>query len=606
MANALAHRGPDGRGGWSAEFRSADMEGRVALGHRRLAILDLSPRGRQPMATGDGRLTVAHNGEIYNFRILREQLAAMGHAFHTETDTEVLLAAYRVWGEACLHRFVGMFAFALWDGERRELLLVRDRLGIKPLFYSHRQSDGLLLFASELRALRRHPAFSAEIDRPALGRYLAQGCVTGPETIHCAARRLMPGELLRWRAGRIELERYWNPFDAGAEPPATFKEAVDRLERLLRQAVRDRLIADVPLGAFLSGGIDSATVVALMQEETASPVRTFTIGFEDPTFDESADARAVAEHLGTKHTELHVDRATALSVVHELPELFDEPFGDASAIPTLLVARLARREVTVALSGDGGDELFGGYSRYRRLRALERLFALPAPLRNVLAATSPLIPHAALRRHARLLREPDVGRAAERMTARFPPDLLLGSAGEIATPRTEYLRAFSQAPGGAARRAMFADLRTSLADDILVKLDRATMAVGLEGRVPLLDHRVVGFVLSLPLHWLWREGRTKAPLRPILHRRVPAALVDRPKSGFGFPMFGLVADELRRWTTKYLDRARLAEEGLLDPDAVHRALNGLDTEDPLSTKGLWYLVCFERWFARVQRGERGD
>ncbi len=607
MASALAHRGPDGEGSWSQAFRTGELEGAVAFGHRRLAILDLSPRGRQPMATADGRLTVAHNGEIYNFLALREQLTAQGHAFHTETDTEVLLAAYRAWGEACLHRFVGMFAFALWDGERRELLLARDRLGIKPLFYCHRESDGLLLFASELRALRRHPAFSAEIDRAALGRYLAQGCVTGPETIYREARRLMPGELLRWRAGRIEVSRYWSPFDSSAEPPGDFAEAVAELERLLLQAVRDRLIADVPLGAFLSGGVDSSTVVALMQEATAGAVRTFTIGFDDPAFDESGHARAVAEHLGTRHTELRVDRATALAVVHELPELFDEPFGDASAIPTLLVSRLARRDVTVALSGDGGDELFGGYSRYRRLRALERLFLLPAPLRKALATAGSLIPHAALRRHARLLREPDLGRAAERITARFPSELLVRSAGDGAgTPRGEYLRAFAEAPGGAAQRAMFADLRTYLADDILVKLDRATMSVGLEGRVPLLDHRVVRFVLSLPLDWLWRDGQTKAPLRPILHRRVPPALVNRPKSGFGFPVFGLLADELVRWTSKYFDRARLAEEGLLDPDGVLRLLDGFDPTDSVSTKGFWHLVCFERWFARVHRGERGD
>ncbi len=607
MARALAHRGPDGEGAWCADFRSGDFDGRVALGHRRLAILDLAPRGLQPMSTADGAAVVIHNGEIYNFAALRDELAPLGHVFHTETDTEVMLAAYRAWGAACVERFVGMFAFALWDAEWQELLLCRDRLGIKPLFYSYRETDGSLLFASELRALRCHPAFSAEIDRGALARFLAHGCVTGPETIYRGVRRLMPGERLVWRAGKIDLEHYWSPFEPEAEPPSDFPTAVAELERVLLEAVRDRLIADVPLGAFLSGGIDSSTVVALMQEVGSEPVRTFTIGFEDAAFDESRHALAVAQHLGTRHTELYVDRATALALVNELPDLFDEPFGDASAIPTLLVSRLARRAVTVALSGDGGDELFGGYSRYRRLAALERLFALPAPLRRGLAATAALLPPGPTRRHLGLLREPDIAHAGEQITARLPAaSLTLGAGDGTASPRHEYLRAFREAPGGAAERAMFADLRTYLADDILVKLDRATMSVGLEGRVPLLDHRVVRLVLSLPLAWRWRGGRTKAPLRSILYRRVPRELVDRPKSGFGFPVEVLLGPELDRWQGKYLDAGRLTEEGLLEPRAVLDLVGSGHRGDRQAVKGLWHLLCFERWFARTHRGERSD
>ena len=605
MAGRLRHRGPDDAGSWRSDFRLADgRELSVGLGHARLSIIDLSRRSRQPMASGDGRAVVLLNGEIYNYRELRHELEERGRSFRTRSDTEVLLEAWREWGTDALPRLHGMFAFALWDEERRRLLLVRDRLGIKPLCYGAR-GDGLV-FASELGALRRDPGFDAAIDRAALGRFLRFGYLSGPETIYRGVRRLLPGQYLEWRDGELAVETWWSPFEPESGVPAGLLAAADRLEELLAESVTERLVADVPVGAFLSGGIDSSAVVATMTRVSSDPVHTFSIGFRDPEYDESPWARRVAAHLGTEHRELIVDRGEARGVLDELPQLYDEPFGDASAIPTTLVSRLARREVKVVLSGDGGDELFGGYSRYRRLDQLEGVLRLPAGLRRAVAAPARLLPWRALHSGLRLLTGDGPAEAAHAATDRFARALVADCCGAgAALPRAEFLDAFERAPApGIARRAMFADVRTYLVDDILAKLDRASMSVGLEARVPLLDHRLVRFALSLPLELLWHDGESKAPLRAALYRQVPKELLARPKRGFGFPVSALLGADLDRWADHYLAPGRLAEEGNLDPAGVRRLLAATDRRSRTGIKGLWHLICFQRWFARVHRDER--
>lgn len=609
MANALAHRGPDDAGLWSTSFPTrSGGDHVVALGHRRLSIIDLSAAGRQPMRSRDGQAVVCVNGEIYNFRELKTRLEGEGARFSTHSDMEVVAEGFRVWGLDLFERLHGMFAAAVWDGEKRRLVLVRDRLGIKPLYYA--QLGGRLAFSSELHALRGLDGFSGEIDAAALAHFLSYGYVAGPGTIYAAASRLMPGHMLEWREGEISVRPYWSLLDAADRDraPRDLEQVTDDLEELLRASVLERLVADVPVGAFLSGGIDSSAVVSMMAEVAPSRVQTFTIGFDEPGFDESAAARAVAEHLGTDHHELEVTRAAAVEVARELPTLFDEPFADASAIPTTLVSRLARQSVKVVLSGDGGDELFGGYSRYRRIEELAGLFRFPAGVRRALAAAASWAVSPARRHRVRRLGAPQAVDFADGMTARFDDRLVARATGASARDARAHYRAVFAAAGdrGAAERAMLADAATYLVDDILTKLDRASMSVALEARVPLLDHRLVAFAHGLPLSLLWSGGATKAPLRALAARRVPAELLERPKSGFGFPVAALLGEELDAWTRHYLDRERLAEEGLLDPDAVERMVATTDRNDRTAIRGLWNLLCFERWFAVHERGERSS
>ncbi|RIK96465.1 MAG: asparagine synthase (glutamine-hydrolyzing) [Proteobacteria bacterium] len=604
MTDALAHRGPDDAGTHVERFAVRDAEWVLALGHRRLSILDLSPLGHQPMHSADGARVVAYNGEVYNFREIRAELAALGHRFRSDCDTEVLLEAWRAWGVACFDKLIGMFAFALWDRPARRLVLVRDRLGIKPLYW--RCDGGVLTFGSELHALRAHPAFRPAISRGALGRYLRGGYTAGEETIYEDVRRLLPGSYLVWQDGAVSTHAWWRLTDpAETAPPPTFDAAVDALDALLGDAVERRMIADVPLGAFLSGGVDSSVVVALMRERSRAPVRTFSIGFREPEWDEAPHARAVAKHLGTDHTELYVSRDEAVAVAHELPSLYDEPFADASAIPTTLLSRLTRQHVTVSLSGDGGDELFGGYDRYAKLRRLAPLLALPLPLRRALAAASRGLPLGALRNGLAHLRAPDAAALAERMGAHFDDaDLAAALGADAARPPPLYLDTYRAAPArDPVRRAMFADARVYMADDILAKVDRASMSVALEARVPILDHRVVRFAFSLPDALLAHGGKTKAPLRAVLYRRVPPALIERPKHGFGIPIHVLLARELAAWSARHLAPARIREDGLFDAAGVARLVAAAERPEPVATTRLWFLLCFQRWYARVHRGE---
>jgi asparagine synthase (glutamine-hydrolysing) len=619
MAATLRHRGPDAGGTW------ADAEAGVALGFRRLAIIDLSDEGNQPMTSACGRYVAVFNGEIYNFRELRRQLEPAGPRFRGHSDTEVLLAGFTTWGvESTLRRCNGMFALAVWDREARVLQLARDRIGEKPMYYGW--AGGAWLFGSELKALRAHPGFRAEIDRDALALYLRHKYVPAPFSIYRGIRKLPPGTLLTFDGAvpgqEPEPAPYWSPreaAEAGPDPRLEAGDATEQLDALLREAVGLRMEADVPLGAFLSGGIDSSTVVALMQAQSSRPVKTFTVGYEDPQFDEAADAMAVARHLGTDHTALCVTPRDCMEVIPRLPELYDEPFADSSQIAVYLVSELARRHVTVSLSGDGGDELFGGYNRYVwGPQAWRKAQRLPRPLRRAAAAAltsrSPeswehllrrlgrLAPGAANQRLAgdklyKLARLFGVSRPEElylELVSHWsePLSLVVG-ARDLPTAPTEPER-WARVPGP-AEHMMFLDLITYLPDDILTKLDRASMGVSLEARVPLLDHRVVEFAWQVPLALKVRDGTAKWLLRQVLHRYVPPHLVERPKMGFGVPIDRWLRGPLRDWAEALLDRSRLASDGYLDPQPVRARW-----EEHLSGRRdwqypLWDVLMFQAW-----------
>jgi len=620
MADAIRHRGPDDSGEW------CDESAGVALAFRRLSILDLSPAGHQPMTSASGRYVIVFNGEVYNYAELRSRLP--GCRWRGHSDTEAMLAAVEAWGlEAAVRTFVGMFAFALWDKQERELHLVRDRLGIKPLYYG--RCGQYLLFGSELRALRAHPAFDAEIDRGAVALLMRHNYVPHPYSIYSGIRKLPPGTILRVKLDRElpEPRPFWSAravAEAGVAStlPDDPEPALDALHQLLLEATRLRMVADVPLGAFLSGGIDSSTVVALMQAQSSRPVRTFSIGFVEKGYNEAPFAAEVARHLGTDHTELYVTPAEAQAVVPRLPEYFDEPFADSSQIPTFLVSALARKHVTVALSGDGGDELFAGYPRYslanqiwgtmRHFPAAGRKLAaagmrtLSADTWNRFFRTADVFlperirrrrPGEQIHRFADLLSEESRQAVYRRLLSHWdPPEQVVMGALEPPTVLTD--------PGRRAElsdftlQMMFIDLVSYLPDDILTKVDRASMAVSLEARVPLLDHRVVEFAWRLPMSLRIREGKEKWLLRQVLYKYVPARLVDRPKMGFGIPVGEWLRGPLRDWGEALLAPDRLAEEGCLDHETVRRAWN----EHLSGTRNwqylLWDVLMFEAWLER--------
>ena len=615
MIAPIVHRGPDDQG------VHVEPEAGLALGFRRLAIRDLSPAGHQPMVSASGRYVLVYNGELYNAELLEAALAARGIRPRGRSDTEVLLEHLACFGlEPTLERALGMFAFALWDRSTRRLVLARDRLGKKPLYWG--LVRGRLLFGSQLKCLLADASFAPAIDRAALGLYLRLGYVPGTRSILEGIQKVAPGTWLAIDAhGRIGSGRYWDPVEVVArglaEPFEEDEETLlDRFEALLFDAVRRRLVSDVPLGAFLSGGVDSATVVALAQRASPQPLSTFTIGSPDPAFDESAAARAIARALGTDHHELVVGPEEALATVPELPLWFDEPFADASAIPTLLVSRLARERVTVALSGDGGDELFVGYRRYREALTLARRLALlPPGLRELLARLTGALPEPAWAALGRLVpRRLEPERLAER-ARRFarvlagPPERasleIASHWGEPATltgaPAPEpagFDGALAARVPDLATRLQLLDLLSWLPEDILTKLDRASMAVSLKARCPLLDHRVVAFVFRLPPGLRARGGSGKYLLRRLLARHLPDELVDRGKRGFSLPIHDWLRGPLRDWAEDLLDPRRLAEAGLVDPAPVRRVwaqhLQGFcDRRFPL-----WNLLMLEAWRRR--------
>ncbi|MCZ8121873.1 MAG: asparagine synthase (glutamine-hydrolyzing) [Magnetospirillum sp.] len=618
MTDTLFHRGPDGGDVWT------DPQAGIGLGHRRLAIVDLSPTGVQPMHSADGRYVVTYNGEIFNFLELRAELLAQGVAFRGHSDTEVLLEGFVRWGvEATLAKTVGMFAIALWDRRTRALWLIRDRLGVKPLYYA--LAGAKLIFGSELKALRADPDFRPTLDRDALAGYMRHGYVPGPRTIYAQARKLMPGQLLEWRAdAEPELRTYWDARAKAIEGRAQWgrtvdpREAVERLDALLREAVRQRMIADVPLGAFLSGGIDSSTVVALMQAQSARPVKTFSIGFSEDGYDEAAHARAVAAHLGTEHTELYAAPEHALASVPRLAEWYDEPFADSSQIPTYLVAEMTRKHVTVALSGDGGDENFAGYSRYtyagavwnkvarvpRSLRALGA-WALETAGAPLLAGLGPMLP-VGLRgvrpaekaaKLAQVLRLDSIDAVYRRLVSQWPDPAEVTTGGhEPRGPLWDETLA-ADMPDPVARMQLL-DTLTYLPDDILTKVDRATMAVALEGREPLLDHRVVEYAWALPMSLKIRGGQGKWILRQVLDRYVPRTLTDRPKMGFGVPIDSWLRGPLREWAEDLLDERALRADDLIAAGPVRAAWASHLSGDANMHYPLWTVLMFQAWRRR--------
>ncbi len=622
MTQTLRHRGPDDSGEFLEETAG------LALGARRLAIVDLSALGHQPMASPDGRYVLAFNGEIYNFPDLRRELEAEGVRFSGGSDTEVLVAAVQHWGlHEALVRSNGMFALALWDRRDRRLHLARDRFGEKPLYYGW--AGHCLLFGSELKALRAHPAFDGAIDRDALALYFRHNCIPAPYSIYGDTAKLPPASVVTieestFPGATLTAVPYWSLGDvAEAGTAARLRSSVDdttdELDATLRRSVGQRMHADVALGAFLSGGIDSSLVVALMQAQHASKVQTFTIAFEDATYDEATYARAVADHLGTEHHELVVTWRDALEVVPKLPEIYDEPFADSSQIPTSVLARLTRAHVTVALSGDGGDELFGGYNRYAwAQRFWGRVEVVPLPLRRAAAAVlgavppgwwdrafagagrllpgsqAPRMPGTKLTKVARVLPAADLHETYTALASHCedPGRLVLGAT-EPATLLTSPER--WPALDDAVERMMYLDTMTYLPDDILTKVDRATMAWSLEGRMPFLDPDVAAFAWRIPPDRKVRAGSGKWLLRRLLHRYVPPALVERPKAGFGVPVGEWLRGPLRPWAEDLLAPARLARDGFLAPDVVRRLwVEHLSGRRDRQFE-LWDVLMFQAW-----------
>ncbi len=628
MSATLEHRGPDAHGLWS------DAEHGVALGHRRLAVVELGVEGAQPMVSRDGRWILVFNGEIYNHPDLRGRLRGEGVVFRGGSDTEVLLEAVGHWGlEAALDAAEGMFAVGLWDRQDRVLHLIRDRFGEKPLYYGW--IGRRLAFGSELKALCRVPGFAPEIDRDAVALYLRHNCIPAPHTIYRGVAKLLPGQRVVIATGAPagalpEPIVHWSARDAieraRSRPlDGTPKEMADRLEAALSASVAARMEADVPVGAFLSGGIDSSVVVALMQRHSTHRVRTFTIGFANPLFDESADAAAVAAHLGTDHTPLQVGDSVALDLLPQIPDIWDEPFGDVSAIPMHLVSRLARTQVTVALSGDGGDELFAGYNRHAWLgRLTTRAAPVPGPVRRAAGSTLLAVPPGLV---------DGVGRASAllpaRMRIRNPTVKVTKFAKVLASsgPEDAYLAlvslwddAESLVPGagatvslasrpsqwpaldGITEQMMWLDLVGYLPDDILTKLDRAAMAVALESRVPFLDRDVFDLAWRLPLTAKLHEGTTKWILRQVLYRHVPAELVERPKMGFGFPIGALLRGPLRPWGEELLEEGRLRRQGVLDPGPIRRAWSLHQRGRRDLAYELWAVLALQAWIERWMPG----
>ena len=645
MGDSIAHRGPDDSGVWM----DADLG--LGLVHRRLSIVDLSPAGHQPMVSASGRFVLVFNGEIYNHLELRKALADAvaspqhfsaqapdSKSWRGHSDTETLLAGFEAWGvEATLKQAVGMFAIALWDRGGRALYLARDRVGEKPLYYGWQ--NGVFLFGSELKALKRHPSFQGEIDRDALTLLLRHNYIPAPYSIYKSIHKLLPGTFLKlavdsaqFAAGGLpQPAPYWSLAGVAgigrAEPfRGSDAEAVSALEARLKESIGLQMMADVPLGAFLSGGVDSSTIVALMQAQSSRPVKTFTIGFEEEGYNEAEHASAVARHLGTDHTELYVTAGEARNVIPRLPTLYDEPFSDSSQIPTFLVSHMARQHVTVALSGDGGDELFGGYERYFQTRRIWRYVRkLPPGIRNAAALAIQALPRDAWTRLyapvakvlPRRLRSVQLGckayRLAEILECEDPEEIYYGllshwkdpaqvviGASEPDTVLTDR-RDCSGIPG-IEQYMMYVDAVSYLPDDILVKVDRAAMGVSLETRVPFLDHRVIELAWRLPLSMRIRNGQGKWILRQVLDNHVPKALIDRPKMGFGVPIDSWLRGPLRDWAEALLDEGRLRREGFFNPAPIRQKWSQHLRGQRNWQYQLWNVLMFQAWLEneRVQ------
>lgn len=626
MSKSISSRGPDDAGIWFHEASG------VGLAHRRLSIVDLSAAGKQPMESPSGRFVIIYNGEIYNHNETRRELegAYSAPAWRGHSDTETLLAACEIWGiEQALKRSVGMFAFAIWDREKRELTLARDRVGEKPLYYGWfgEGQSAVFLFGSELKALKPHPSFVGGINRNAITLLLRHNYIPAPHTIYENVFKLLPGSFLTIRIEDICNKptpvRYWSLPEVAVAQHGQHSniqpgEIVSELHTILKMAVGQQMVADVPLGAFLSGGIDSSLVVSMMQSQSGRPVKTFTIGFEEDGYNEAGYAKKVAEHLGTDHTELYVTSEEAMSVIPQLPVAYDEPFSDSSQIPTLLVSRLARQQVTVSLSGDGGDELFCGYTRYLATeKAWNRLSLLPQPARHALAKGIQAVSPTGWDKLAHLLplRDRTLGghrlgdklhKAASVLASKSVDSLYLGMVSHWADPEAIVLNATeprTQLSGlmpelqslNDVERMMVLDMMSYLPDDILTKVDRAAMSASLETRVPLLDHRLIEFAWSVPHSMKLNGGETKWILREILSQYIPKSHFDRPKMGFGIPLDRWLRGPLKEWAEDLLSEDRLRREGYFDPAPIQRKWREHLSGSRNWAYHLWDVLMFQSW-----------
>jgi len=612
MTRCLASRGPDGQGMLLQQLDNC----RVGLGHRRLSVIDLSALANQPMEY-DG-LHIVFNGEIYNYNEIRDQLIALGHTFKTHSDTEVILHAWREWGEDSITQWRGMFAIVLYDNKANELVCIRDRAGVKPLsYYFH---NGVFLFGSELKSLLKHPGFEKTIDPDAVASYLAYGYVSWPNCIYKCTKKLSPGHILRFdlQSKSIKTRAYWSVYDCYNQPKLSIPlpEAIEETERILSASFQYRMVADVPVGVFLSGGYDSTCVTALLQKESTARLKTFTIGSIDDQIDEAPFAKQVALRLGTDHTEYYCSAKEALDIIPDLPYYYDEPFADSSAIPTILVSRMARKQVTVALSADAGDEIFAGYNRYDYVsRYGEKIARIPGPFRKTLSylmdrVSSEHIPyfnssynfHGRYHKFKNILRDPSPGELLKNLTQVFTEQ-------EIAQLFSHPVKQLDTAHNAGKliegyddlSYMMAVDYQTYMVDDILQKVDRATMSIGLEGREPFLDQHIIEWAAKLPTDYKYHQKQKKYILKQIVHKYVPKELMDRPKMGFAIPVEKWLAGELRLLAEAFINEESLKEHGLFNTGVVLDLLKKFYSGNKEKHLQVWYLLMFQMWYARWMR-----
>ncbi len=616
MRDVLSYGGPDGAGFY------IEKEKGLALGHRRLSILDLSELGHQPMSNEDGSLWITYNGEVYNFKEIREELEKLGYKFKSNTDTEVVLKAFEHWGIQAVHKFRGMWAFALWDKEKEKLILCRDRVGVKPLYWYYH--NNLFLFASELKAFHKHPKFRKELDRKALSLYLQYGYIGAPHSIFKYTYKLEPGYYLEIdREGYISTHSYWKIEDHylngrhedNGRQSYSEDEITRELEGILRDSFKLRMVSDVPVGIFLSGGIDSSLLTALLQKDSTRPLKTFTIGFFEKDFNEAVWAKKIAQHLGTDHTEFYCTPKEAIQVIPKLAEIYDEPFGDSSAIPTYMVSQLAKQQVKASLSADGGDEIFCGYPKYwifdRHFQKLNRIpFSFRKLASTFLNKINPndvasaydsmriFLPKSVNIRDKfiklrRVLKEESFLRQHESFTSVFYDE----DFDDLGLPRPFASDFKFQEPSRLSyvEQMMISDFRNYLSNDLMAKVDRATASVALEGREPFLDHKIVEYAAKLPMSLKYRPNQSKYILRKILHQYVPKDLVDRPKQGFGMPVYIWFKGELKELFRKYLDQERIRKDGIFNPPYVENLLNAYLKNGNVDHYKLWYLFSFQLW-----------
>ena len=610
MSACLHHRGPDGSGAWFTETQTAV----IGFGHRRLSIIDLSETAGQPMHYNG--LHLVFNGEIYNYNEIRDNLISLGHQFQTHSDTEVILHAWEQWGEKCIEQWRGMFAIVLYNERSNEIICIRDRAGVKPFYYYHH--DGLFLFASELKSIAAHKGFKKEINVDAVASFLQYGYVSYPHCIYQNTHKLQPGTHLRLNlsSASVSTTQYWNVYNAYNKPKLKIDlpEAMEETERILTESFQLRMVADVPVGVFLSGGYDSSCVTALLQKNSMERLKTFTIGMTDKSIDEAPYAAQVAAHLGTEHTEYYCTPQEALQIIPELPHYYDEPFADSSAIPTILVSRLARKQVTVALSADAGDEIFAGYNRYDYLmRYGKKLRSIPKPVRKMAVAAMGSIPsdkipylrnkynfHSRYNKIRNLLNNPSTGEMLKNLSEVFTPsDLAKLFAKPVLELQTEHVSTELKSTFYEPLLYMMAvDYKTYLVDDILQKVDRATMSVSLEGREPFLDQHIIEWAAQLPSEYKYHQGQKKYILKQIVHKYIPKEIMERPKMGFGIPIESWLKNELRDLLRENLSEANLQKNNLFNITAVQKLLNDFFAGRTESHVKLWYLLMFQMWYNR--------